>query len=170
MLCVDRDELEAFVAAGLTVREIAAQTGKGYSTVRYWLAKHALATRHRGPGRASRLEGLELVCKRHGRLPFVTDSHGTRCPKCRSERVAARRRRLKQILVDEAGGRCALCGYDRYVGALHFHHVNPGEKAFALGQAGLTRSIAALRAEAAKCRLLCSNCHAEVEGGITALV
>jgi hypothetical protein len=28
---------------------------------------------------------------------------------------------------------------------------------------GITRSLARLRAEAAKCVLLCANCHAEVE-------
>jgi 5-methylcytosine-specific restriction endonuclease McrA len=74
------------------------------------------------------------------------------------------------MLVDEAGGCCAVCGYDRYVGALHFHHLDPAQKSFQLGVAGLTRSLAAMRAEAAKCALLCSNCHAEVEGGIATLV
>jgi hypothetical protein len=32
---------------------------------------------------------------------------------------------------------------------------------------GITRAIDAVRAEAAKCVLLCSNCHAEVEAGFT---
>jgi 5-methylcytosine-specific restriction endonuclease McrA len=77
---------------------------------------------------------------------------------------------VKRILVDEAGGRCVLCGYDRYLGALEFHHVNPSEKSFQLGMGGLTRSIASMRAEAAKCVLLCSNCHAEVEGGVVAVL
>jgi 5-methylcytosine-specific restriction endonuclease McrA len=167
---VDRDSLDALVARGLTVRQNAAQSGKGYSTIRYWLAKFGLETHSRGPGRASRMQDGERVCARHGCVPFVTDSHGTRCTKCRSERVAARRRRVKQILVDEAGGCCVLCGYARYAGALEFHHLNPAEKSFQLGMSGLTRSIEAMRAEAAKCRLLCSNCHAEVEGGIATLV
>jgi 5-methylcytosine-specific restriction endonuclease McrA len=154
----------------MTVRQIADHVGKGYSTVRYWLKKHGLETHHRGPGRASRLEAGERICIRHGGAPFVTDSHGTRCAKCRSEQVAARRRRVKQILVEEAGGKCALCGYDRYLGALQFHHVDPAEKAFQLGMRGLTRSIARMREEAAKCMVLCANCHAEVEGGFTSLV
>jgi 5-methylcytosine-specific restriction endonuclease McrA len=77
---------------------------------------------------------------------------------------------VKEVLVQEAGGCCVLCGYDRYNGALEFHHVNPAEKSFQLGLSGLTRSIEAMRAEASKCLLLCSNCHAEVEGGVTALV
>jgi hypothetical protein len=167
---VDRTELEELIARGLTVREIAAATGKGYSTIRYWLTKHQLRTLHRGPGRASRLEAGEYVCVRHGRVPFAKDSHGVRCTKCRAERVSRRRRRVKEILVTEAGGRCVLCGYNRYVGALQFHHLNPAEKAFELGMRGLTRSLAAMRAEAAKCALVCANCHAEVEGGVALLL
>jgi hypothetical protein len=34
---------------------------------------------------------------------------------------------------------------------------------------GVTRSLAAARVEMAKCVLLCANCHAEVELGITTL-
>lgn len=81
-----------------------------------------------------------------------------------------RRRRVKQQLVAEAGGACVLCGYSRYAGALQFHHVDPANKSFSLGLSGLTRSIEAMRAEAAKCVLLCGNCHAEVEGGVATLL
>jgi hypothetical protein len=165
-----RDELSTLVEAGLTVRQIAEQTGKGYSTVRYWLEKHDLQTKHHGPGRASRLEAGEYVCTRHGRARFVVDSHGTRCSKCRSEAVSARRRRVKELLVNEAGGRCVVCGYDRYIGALEFHHRDPSQKEFHLGLGGLTRSLEKMRAEAAKCSLVCSNCHAEIEGGVVTLV
>jgi len=76
---------------------------------------------------------------------------------------------LKRLLVTEAGGACELCGYAGFVGALEFHHRDPTEKAFGLGSRGITRSLAAVRAEAAKCALLCSNCHAEVEGGFREL-
>lgn len=70
------------------------------------------------------------------------------------------------MLVDEAGGACVLCGYSRSVRALHFHHLDPDEKSFALSGRGLCRPLAELRAEAAKCVLLCSNCHCEVEEGL----
>ncbi len=59
--------------------------------------------------------------------------------------------------------------YDRCVQALEFHHIDPATKSFSLSQKGVTRSLAAARAEAAKCVLLCGNCHAEVEAGVTAL-
>jgi hypothetical protein len=56
-----------------------------------------------------------------------------------------------------------LCGYDKYAGALQFHHLDPAAKAFVLSRDGSTRSLSEARAEAAKCVLLCANCHAEVE-------
>jgi hypothetical protein len=71
--------------------------------------------------------------------------------------------------VEEAGACCQLCGYARSVAALEFHHVDPATKSFGLAVGGLTRRIAACRAEARKCVLLCSNCHAEVEAGVAAL-
>ena len=77
-----------------------------------------------------------------------------------------RRKAVKRLLVAEAGGRCALCGYDRAMAGLHFHHREPSEKAFALSARGMALSLDAARAEAAKCILLCSNCHAEVESGL----
>jgi hypothetical protein len=77
------------------------------------------------------------------------------------------RKRLKEILVQEAGGRCAICGYDRNARALHFHHLDPKTKRLGLSGQGVTYSLAMLRAEAQKCVLLCSNCHAEVEDGVT---
>ena len=84
-------------------------------------------------------------------------------------RVVARRRRVKAILIAEAGGRCVVCGYDRYVGALQFHHIDPATKRFEIGGRGLTRNIDLLREEANRCALLCGNCHAEVEAGVTRL-
>ena len=69
------------------------------------------------------------------------------------------------MLLDEAGGRCAICGYDRCTLNLHFHHVDPATKVFALNLAA-GKSLATFRAEAKKCVLLCANCHGEVESGL----
>jgi len=74
---------------------------------------------------------------------------------------------IKQILVEEAGGSCAICGYSRCQQALQFHHVDPATKSFHLGHSGHSRSLARSREEAQKCVLLCATCHAEVEAGIT---
>jgi hypothetical protein len=70
-------------------------------------------------------------------------------------------------LIDRAGGACRICGYDRFAGALEFHHLDPESKRFTLSRHGVTRAYAEVQAEADKCVLLCANCHAEVEGGVT---
>ena len=81
------------------------------------------------------------------------------------QRVADRRRKNKWTLAKEAGGKCVRCGYDRFIGALQFHHLDPKQKSFGLAQNGSTKGLDALRQEAKKCILLCANCHSEVEHG-----
>ncbi|MEA2141939.1 MAG: hypothetical protein QOI64_369, partial [Solirubrobacteraceae bacterium] len=149
----------------------AARVGKSYTTVRYWLTQHGLKTLH-GPGRRlSEEDGVRRTCRHHGVLEFVREGRGyLRCPRCRSESVAKHRRKVKTILVSEAGGCCRLCGYSRYAGALEFHHLDPEAKEFALALGGLSQSLERMRAEARKCALLCANCHAEVEGGVAFVV
>jgi len=90
-----------------------------------------------------------------------------RCRRCVGEAVTRRHRKLKQLLVDEAGGGCAVCGYARCTGNLHFHHVVPSEKSFEI-QMGSGKSLSAYREEARKCVLVCANCHGEIEAGLIA--
>ena len=70
-----------------------------------------------------------------------------------------RRRRVerKQRLVEIRGGRCEDCGYDVSIAALEFHHRNSKTKDFGVGN--FNGSWERLVAEAAKCDLLCANCH-----------
>lgn len=173
---IERESLEALVSQGLSTRAIAARLGRSVTTVRYWLVRHELTTRRSertrayDRARAAGLLELEMACPRHGVASFRRHRSGQyRCRRCTSEAVSKRRRKLKATLVAEAGGRCSLCGYDRYPGALEFHHLDPTQKLFALGHEGNTRSLARMREEARKCALLCANCHAEVGAGVTAL-
>ncbi len=84
-----------------------------------------------------------------------------------AEAVTRRHQKLRAILIDEAGGACAVCGYDGCVMNLHFHHVDPKAKAFGMHM-GRGKSIAAYREEATKCVLVCANCHGEIETGLIA--
>jgi hypothetical protein len=72
---------------------------------------------------------------------------------------------VKELLVERAGGCCTVCGYDRCIINLGFHHVNPEEKSFALSM-NTTKSLTAYLEELKKCVLLCANCHGEVEAGL----
>ena len=169
---IDKETLTALVARALTSREIAEHLDLSQSTVRHWLRRHGLRTWRARRAGSHGMRGVDVPrkegeCRRHGVTEFWLDNRGIyRCLRCRSEAVSRRRRRLKEILVSEAGGRCNICGYDRYIGALQFHHRDSETKKFGVGERGLTRSLEVLRAEVAKCDLLCANCHSEVEGGI----
>ncbi len=71
------------------------------------------------------------------------------------------RRSMKKQAIKILGGKCSICGYNKCVDALEFHHKNPKEKDFKIGS-GNTMSWKDYKAEALKCILLCSNCHKEI--------
>lgn len=110
---------------------------------------------------------IQKKCKKHGMTKFLVCPAGSpRCLRCNSEHVAKRRIKVKKILIQEAGGQCIVCGYKRCNAALHFHHIKPENKSFALSEKGNTAGIDKMRKEAKKCKLVCANCHAEIETGL----
>jgi 5-methylcytosine-specific restriction endonuclease McrA len=109
-------------------------------------------------------------CKHHGETEFILEGRNAyRCKKCRSQSVSRRRQKVKAKLVEKAGGKCKICNYNKCVYALEFHHINPLEKSFGISLSGVTRSFKKMLNETQKCVLLCSNCHREVEAGVTKL-
>ena len=82
--------------------------------------------------------------------------------------VAKRRRKIKTLAIEYKGGKCQVCGYNKYQGALDLHHIT-GEKEFGIGDKGYTRSWEKVKAELDKCVLVCANCHRELEVGVTQL-
>ena len=142
------------------------------TTVRHWLQRHELKTQ---PAHYARRDGpaaREVAARVHhatvgvrscrvgaaGGYPLRALQHAGAC--------TDRRRRVKAILVAEAGGAASRAGSTRTLGALQFHHLDPATKAFDVSRQGVTRSLERLRLEARKCVLLCANCHAMVEAGL----
>jgi transposase len=167
-----REQLLPLVDAGLSSADIAELVGLSKTTVRHWLREYRLSTQWAERRKASgeMQPHLQLSCSRHGLTTFRRRTEGGyRCAKCRAEAVVRRRRNIKRILVEEAGGSCAVCGYRKCVAALEFHHLVPAEKSFSLSHRGVARSLEKARAEASKCVLLCANCHSEVEAGLISL-
>ena len=108
-------------------------------------------------------------CPRHGPIEFHIYRNARRaryrCKRCAGEAVTRRHHKMRAILIAEAGGSCRLCGYDRCMLNLHFHHIDPATKAFGMSMAR-GKSLAAYRDEAKKCVLVCANCHGEIEAGL----
>jgi transposase len=172
---IAKADLERLVEADMSIAQIAEAVGCSKPTVRYWLLRYGLRTqgsvgrRPASEAKAAKEAGLATVtmrCRHHGDTDFWLDGRGYyRCKRCRSAAVARRRKKVKAILVAEAGGACCICGFERNMRALHFHHVEPSQKRLEINAKGVAIALDKLRVEAQKCVLLCSNCHAEVEDG-----
>lgn len=71
---------------------------------------------------------------------------------------------LRKEAIEYKGGKCIVCGYNKSIRALQFHHLDPTQKDF--GISGTTKSFEKLKPELDKCVLLCANCHGEVHEGL----
>lgn len=71
--------------------------------------------------------------------------------------VRAERRKKKEWL-DSLKVKCGRCP-ETHVACLEFHHRNPTEKDFLLSVGVAKYALKRLKAEVAKCEIICSNCH-----------
>lgn len=102
-------------------------------------------------------------CKYHGLTAHRFEKGGhTRCKKCAAEAVTLRRRRIKLKAVEYLGGKCSVCGYNKCIDALEFHHKDTTQKDFGISSSGFSKAWSKIQKELDKCVLLCSNCHREV--------
>lgn len=104
-------------------------------------------------------------CGITGSEHFYGSVQGYECKKCFGKRMLERQRSNKVRAVNYLGGACVYCGYNKYVGALDFHHRDPNEKdqnAANMVQWSWERQ----KKELDKCILVCANCHREVHGEV----
>lgn len=88
------------------------------------------------------------------------------CKKCQDTKTHSLQKELKRKAVEYKGGKCICCGYDKYIGALEFHHLDPEQKDFQISR-GFTYNFEKMKPELDKCSLVCSNCHKEIHGKVT---
>ena len=96
----------------------------------------------------------------------VGNLRGQYCASCTQ---ILHRKKKKKELVNYKGGKCEICGYDRCISNLVFHHRDPEKKDFSLSAALPSRSIAALKHEVDKCAMICCRCHGEVHEGLISI-
>lgn len=87
-------------------------------------------------------------------------------PRYLTQAVAKRRKKIREMAVEYKGGKCNLCGYDKCIQALEFHHINNDGKDFGISAKGYTRSWQRVKKELDKCILVCANCHRELHTGL----
>lgn len=104
---------------------------------------------------------LKRFCSKHNESYSPYKNGKYVCKKCQVEKVSECRRQIKVLAVEYKGGKCQMCGYNKCIAALEFHHLDPKEKDFSLGSKGNIKSFSKVKPELDKCILVCSNCHRE---------
>lgn len=83
----------------------------------------------------------------------------------------AKRKRTQKVHRDKAfvkfikykeGVGCAKCGYNKYSGALDFHHIDPSTKERRVTASMFYSNSYTIKKELKKCILVCKNCHYEL--------
>jgi len=168
---MDKENLEKLISDGNSLNTISKITKKSLTTIRYWVKKHNLNSNYKNfKGVGVKEYGDYKHCpKCDCNLPL--DSFYNRrnkvgssvyCKECSKIQTLDRIRKLKQQMVSYKGGKCVRCGYDKYVGALEFHHLDPNKKDFNLSHLKKYSFNKLITDELDKCILVCANCHREI--------
>ena len=117
---------------------------------------------------------MNKICPKHGACNFKFEKQSKkgyarwRCLKCSSERQIKSHKNTKIKLVMACGGKCNICGYDRCMSAMEFHHLDRDKKEFQISRKSF--SFDRKLEEAKKCLLVCCRCHREIEAGMVSVV
>ena len=112
------------------------------------------------------------ICKFCKKIKPVSDFYVVKgykrkeCKKCanrlRHESRLKKRRELKIKAVQCLGGKCQRCRYNKYIGALEFHHFQKEGKEKEIHDLLDKPNWEKIRKELKKCILVCANCHREI--------
>lgn len=160
---------EMYITLAMSQRDIAKAENISQTTVRYYLLKYSIKRNTSNsdkpdPSRSKKCPSCNVV--KPG-SDFYWQSgkrarQGSWCKSCMNSQVVRRQQDYKKQAVELKGGKCSVCGYSKYLGALEFHHLDPYKKD--LNIAMITQSskkFKQLTEELDKCVLLCANCHRE---------
>lgn len=90
------------------------------------------------------------------------------CKECTSKLTIERFKQNKLNAVIYKGGKCCICGYNKCMSSLDFHHIDPNQKDFSISeQKGM--NFEKLKKELDKCICVCRNCHSEIHDGLISL-
>jgi hypothetical protein len=167
---MEKENLEKLVNNGLSIRQIGKELNTSFTNVRYWLKKYNLSTIIK----ESKNNKEDKFCARCGKTKDRSEFYQRRgkdgdsvyCKPCSNEQTIERMQIFKSKSVEYKGGKCEKCGYEKYNGALEFHHIEPDKKDFTISRIKAYSFDDRVKKELDKCILLCSNCHREIHGGI----
>lgn len=107
-------------------------------------------------------------CKKHGSTLYAkkNNRNAWECLKCQYDQSKRYLHSLKEKSLEYKGAKCEICGYKKCKQALCFHHINPDEKSFTIGERKpnmpKSKKWDVIKQELDKCILVCMNCHWEI--------
>lgn len=179
---MEYNELKGYLDRNLSIREISEESKKCYTSVRHWMKKYGLKPNFKSfkdghdfaNGSAKQKNRTKIigetrycpVCEKYKKFEeFYTrrkNNCSGWCRKCVNQHTIERCRKLKTELIQYKGGKCQKCSYDKYQGALDFHHRNSEQKDFSISKKYRCSKLNdKIKNELDKCDLLCANCHRE---------
>ena len=150
----DKEQFKQHILDGKTEFELADIYGCSNATIIAMKKELGLQSRDLNPeDRFNRRQYIDN-CDKCGRK-----SSKRTCGNCVQKRTSIA---IKEILVEEAGGKCIVCGYSSCISALDFHHRDPKAKEINLAMSDSCKNIKKKLEEIKKCDLLCCRCHREL--------
>lgn len=137
------NDVTQLVNENCSTYDIAKKLNTSQTNVRYWLKKWKLKTK-------SKYSGYKDPALRK----LASNNYGSQKKRGLDRKI---------MFINQLGGKCSICGYNKNYGALTFHHLNPNEKEITLDMRRMSNnSMEKLQEEVNKCQLLCHNCHMEL--------
>lgn len=105
-----------------------------------------------------------LICKKIFKPKTAAANQRSCCYDCMPDGTQLIRSDFLNLLRKQRGGKCERCGYNIYLGALDFHHKDPNQKDFTIGNRDF--KLKECIKESEKCVLLCANCHRQLHANL----
>jgi len=160
---MEKTSLKLLIEENLSTREIAEKTGKSQTTIRWWLKRHGLKTKIQPKNKGGK-PVKRYLCKQCGEddpARFTLNRRYNRCISCHTKANIKRYKENKRKAVEYKGGKCSVCGYDKCLRSLDFHHIDPEQKD-SRWKTVRGWKFERMKDELDKCVCVCRNCHGEI--------
>lgn len=156
---MEKEKLETMIENGMSLRDISKNTKKSLSSIRYWCKKYSLKSNYSSTNNKQKIHKCS-VCGEVEPKKFYGHKK-TVCGNCHNKYTLEIGRKKRNFIIEEMGGKCISCGFNKYQSALQVHHLDPSKK---------DKNFSSIRGwnktrileEIKNCVLLCANCHSAV--------
>ena len=165
---IQKEQLQDLYKQGLSMTKIANQLNVSYITVSRYTKRYNLEPNYLRGNKPNKKNTIR-ICSKCGETDitkFYKSSYYL-CKSCNKVLTKDNNKKRKEKYMALLGGKCQVCGYDKYYGVLEFHHKDPSTKSELLNKQTLIQyNDTFIKEELKKCILVCSNCHREIHAGL----